>query len=582
MNIKTPKFSEALGEYFAGLELDEAGGQERVCRFSGEKFYVRPEDIEFYKKISVPLPTLSPKERARRRLAHNNLYNLFKTKSALTDKNIIAMYPPDTPYKVFEHKEWFGGDFDLTEYGIDYNSDGGFFSQYKKLQLSVPRPSLFVKNSVGSEYTNSVENLKNCYLVFDSIEAEDSAFCMFLVKSKNCYNCCATLQSDTCYGCVESKKLYKCFFLEFSRDCIDSAFLYDCRDCQNCFASTNLRHKKYCFLNEQLTKEEYEKKMSDINLGDRDVLNEWKDKFNKLKETAFRKPDDNERSVSCVGDFIKNSKNCYHCFYVDNGENVAYTIGGINTRESYDLIGGLDNELCYEAWGLRIYNCSFCSNVDDSRECEYSDLCSSCTNCFGCIGLRNKKFCIFNKQYSEEEYWEKLDEMKTAMLARGEYGEFFSPQISPFAYQNSTAMEFPGFEDVENAEKYGYSTSTEKESSQKTDGEILESRNVPEDIKDITYDILTKVIFDEKNNRKFRYFQGEIDFCKQYNLALPTEHYSVRMTRTRHNTLGSLVFKFYDRRCGKCGVDIKTTVPPDSKYTAGNIYCEQCYNNAVA
>jgi len=57
MTSKTPKFDQALDEYFSKLELDEKGGQWRVCRFSGEKFYVRLEDVEFYKKMRVPLPT---------------------------------------------------------------------------------------------------------------------------------------------------------------------------------------------------------------------------------------------------------------------------------------------------------------------------------------------------------------------------------------------------------------------------------------------------------------------------------------------------------------------------------------------
>lgn len=54
---KTPNFDKALNDYFSKLELDDKGGspprggQWRTCRFSGEKFYVRPE---------VP-PTCPPK-----------------------------------------------------------------------------------------------------------------------------------------------------------------------------------------------------------------------------------------------------------------------------------------------------------------------------------------------------------------------------------------------------------------------------------------------------------------------------------------------------------------------------------------
>jgi len=38
---------------------------------------------------------------------------------------------------------------------------------------------------------------------------------------------------------------------------------------------------------------------------------------------------------------------------------------------------------------------------------EYCFNCHGCNNIFGCVGLRKKNYCIFNKQYSKEDY-EKL------------------------------------------------------------------------------------------------------------------------------------------------------------------------------
>ena len=35
-----------------------------------------------------------------------------------------------------------------------------------------------------------------------------------------------------------------------------------------------------------------------------------------------------------------------------------------------------------------------------------------CSNCFGCTNLRNKQNCIFNVEYTKEEYNKKLDEAK--------------------------------------------------------------------------------------------------------------------------------------------------------------------------
>src|SRR3989338_8861040 len=142
MQSKTPKFYKALDGYFAGLKLDENGGEWRTCRFSGEKFYVRPEDIEFYKRMRVPLPTLEPEERGRRRCAAHNSYTLFKKTSAYTGENIVSLYPPSSPFKVYEHQVWYSDAWDPLVYAQEYDSSQNFFSQFRTLQLAVPKPSL--------------------------------------------------------------------------------------------------------------------------------------------------------------------------------------------------------------------------------------------------------------------------------------------------------------------------------------------------------------------------------------------------------------------------------------------------------
>jgi hypothetical protein len=39
----------------------------------------------------------------------------------------------------------------------------------------------------------------------------------------------------------------------------------------------------------------------------------------------------------------------------------------------------------------------------------------NCSFCLGCIGLKNKQFCILNKQYTKEEWYEKVDEIFAQM-----------------------------------------------------------------------------------------------------------------------------------------------------------------------
>lgn len=577
---KTPKFDEALDEYFAKLKLDENGGQWRTCRFSGAKFYVRPEDIAFYRRIRVPLPTLSPYERTRRKLGFTNFFNLFHTKSAFSGKNIIAAYPSTTPHKIYEHEVWNSDQWDPFSFGVQYDDRRTFFDQYRDFQLSVPRPNLFSIQSTNSDYTNIVYNVRDCYLVFDALESEDCAYSSWLEYSKRCYNCYGTLRSDTCYESQTSENSFKLFFSELSRNCMESAFLYDCRNCEHCFACTNLRNKKYCFLNEQLTKEEYKKKVAEINLGNRNIVQQWQERFQELKRTAIHRAHRNEKSVNIVGDWIRGSRNCFQCTFVNDSENIAYCIGGGKARDSYDLVGGLGTELSYDTFGLSSYFTKFSADVEAVRDSEYCNLCENCTNCFGCIGLKNKSFCIFNVQHSEEEYWRILDDIKTNMLTSGEYGEFFPPEMCPIPYNISVATSFSGFEDVENAARFGYKIEHIPSNISGSGGEEVRADDVPADIKDVSDDILTKIIVDEKNGKKFRYIKKELDFHRQYNLALPTEYYTIGLERKRR-AIGPISFGLRTRVCAKCGETTPATMAEDYPGAPEKVYCESCYNTEV-
>ena len=66
-------------------------------------------------------------------------------------------------------------------------------------------------------------------------------------------------------------------------------------------------------------------------------------------------------------------------------------------------------------------------------------MCHHCQDCFGCIGLKNQQYCIFNKQYTKEEYEKTVAQLIKKMQADGERGERFPKEFSPFAYNESFA-----------------------------------------------------------------------------------------------------------------------------------------------
>lgn len=96
-------------------------------------------------------------------------------------------------------------------------------------------------------------------------------------------------------------------------------------------------------------------------------------------------------------------------------------------------MASLDADRCYECQTC-LYNCnsligcSFCKTTSFSFYC---DSCVNCSNCFGCVGLRNKEYCILNKQYDSATYRQMVVEIARIMAEDGSWGQFFPPEFSP-------------------------------------------------------------------------------------------------------------------------------------------------------
>jgi len=52
-------------------------------------------------------------------------------------------------------------------------------------------------------------------------------------------------------------------------------------------------------------------------------------------------------------------------------------------------------------------NIIFSANLSiNAADVMYSMFCIGAKHCFGCVGIKNKEYCIFNKQYTKEQYEE--------------------------------------------------------------------------------------------------------------------------------------------------------------------------------
>jgi len=62
-----------------------------------------------------------------------------------------------------------------------------------------------------------------------------------------------------------------------------------------------------------------------------------------------------------------------------------------------------------------------------------------CHHCLGCVGLKNKSFCILNKQYTKEERFEKANEIFEQMDRDWTLGKFFPASMNPFYFNDTVA-----------------------------------------------------------------------------------------------------------------------------------------------
>src|SRR3989344_3957090 len=123
------------------------------------------------------------------------------------------------------------------------------------------------------------------------------------------------------------------------------------------------------------------------------------------------------RSEYC--NYTTDNKNCYLVFGGDFSEDCAYASHNHYSRDSYDLYWVNKCELSYEdIESENCYKLFFGSHVRDRTDSAFLYDCSNLNNCIGCVNLKNKSYCIFNEQYTKEDYFSKLIELNFGSWSR--------------------------------------------------------------------------------------------------------------------------------------------------------------------
>lgn len=588
-----------------------------TCQNCKSQFAIDPEDFAFYEKMKVPPPTWCPECRLIRRLTFYNKRALYKRKCGSCGSETFSMYDAASPYTMYCNKCWWSDNWDPLKYGQDYDFLKPFFPQLQELALKVPQMALGRDESslVNSSYTNAAGNLKDCYLVFLADYVENSYYCDTITNSKDCFDCLSAYQCEQCYDSVNITKCFKVFYSVDCEDCHDILFSRNLTGCSCCIGCVNLRNKQYCIFNEQYTKEEYEAKVKELSLGSAVRVAHATQQVERFLQTYPRKYFHGRHNVNVSGDYVNYSKNTSHSFFADNAEDSKYCflVYGGPTKDSCDYsIYGENASRVYEAvkCGYGVSDIMFCSGVwSSARDCRYSSSCMTSSDLFGCVGVRNKQYCILNKQYTKEEY-EKLvpriiehmnaDLYRDAQGRTYAYGEFFPLEMAHFAYNDSLAQEHFPLSKTE-AERKGY---VWKDSEGKQFVVTKKSSQLPDDIKSANKSILDEIMgceheamCNEQCTKAFKIISAELEFYKKMNVPLPKlcpncRHY--QRTKKRNP------LKLFQRSCMCAGVksdgdvysnqsehfhkeahcpnEFETAYSPEGK---GVIYCERCYQDEL-
>lgn len=540
----------------------------KQCIACSKTFQIEAWDQDFYKKLAVPEPTHCPDCRQQRRLASANQMFLHKNTCAATGKSLISNYHPDDGYVVYDQMYWYSDQWDPMQYGVDFDFSRPFFEQYVEFAKRIPRPNLLTgfEYDENSPYTNHAGRNKNCHMIFDSDGNENCYYSYGVNTCKQCLDCYRVRKSELCFECIDCENCYGCWYAQDSKGCNHSVFLKDCVDVRNSLMCVGLRHKEYHILNQPVTPEEFKAALKKLqtNAGIAELKKQFSDfclKFpNKFMHGA--------QNEQVSGDYLQHCKqaiNCYDCNDVENSKYFTQAFDSAKDCMDCQEVGD-KAELVFDSstLGYTVYNVQFSFNgLGNLMNFMYCQYCFKSQDLFGCFGLRKKKFCIFNKQYSEADYHALRSKIIEHMKTTGEFGEYWPLSTAWFPYNETLAQD--------------YFPLTKEQAT--TQGLRWRDPVVVTKTEDATLRQCNTC------SKQFKLIAQETAMYQAASIPLPDHCF---MCRHRARLAQRNPRSLWHRQCmctqtdhghqGLCSTEFDTTYAPDRKEI---VYCEQCYQKEV-
>jgi len=548
------------------------------CRHCSRLFEITEEDLQFYDKISpvfakqkypVPSPTLCPECRQQRRLTWRNEQSFYSRACDLCKKPVISTYSLENRFPIYCNKCWWGDSWDPKKYAREFDFSKPFFEQFYAFRQEVPQLAIMNDDGIGSEncaYCQDYAFGKNCYFLSGSWYSEDSFYSNSGTNHCRFASDCMDLKnSELVYECMSGGQLYHCAFVENSENCNDCFFGFDLKGCSNCFGCVGLRHKQFHLFNQPYSEVEYREKLAVFGVNTHSGLERAKKQYWEWMLQFPRKNMILKNCEACEGSYLYDCRHSYG-FMAANADHCKFIYQTDTANYSYDLTTSGHNQWCYEGdTPDDSYMALFTLWCWKSKNILYSDNCHSSGSLFGCISMHRAEHCIFNKQYTTEEYEQLAGRIIEHMKQTGEWGEFFPSAYSAYGYNESVADEyFPLDKETILQKGWRWREPDPKEY-------LPQKVTIPDAIEQVSEAILKEIFACETCGHNFRIIAKELDFYRKMGLPLPLLcahcRHKARLKRTT-------AYQLWDRLCAKCQKPIKTAYAPERPEI---IFCEECF-----
>ena len=553
-----------------------------TCHACHKPFAVTERERDFLKKVSpqfegeiipIPEPTHCPDCRLQRRTSYRAEFYYYPRKCSCCQKSIVSIYPPEYPTPIYCYNCWWGDAWSPESYGRDFNFSRPFFPQFRELYKDVPQLTLVNDNGMQSEnceYTHDFSYGKNCYLVTATWHIDQGMYSTQCNYTREVVDCFFVIdQSELVYESSFSAHLYNCTFLVHSSGCSNCHFGYNLRECQECIGCVGLRQKRFCIFNKQYSEAEYRALSSRLKLDTRLGQRKFHEEYNRFRLTQPHKAVHQLKCEDCVGDALIECKD-FEGFLVGGGQYSRNVWMGDKIVNCHDVINTGLPQWCYEGnTPDESYQCHFTIYCWKDKNLLYCDSCHSSEYLLGCIGLRRKTHCIFNRSYTAHEYEKLAKKILSHMKETGEWGEFFPMRESPFYYNESRAMDaFPLTESEAKAKGLQW-----------RDPPALTTSSTkllpPESLDGIDEGITTSTFSCESCSRSYKILKLEYSFYKKMGLPPPAlcPHCRRKARFDRFPSMG----KMFNRACHKCSAPVSTAFSAERKEI---VFCESCYRES--